>query len=190
MRVDRGGDKSTSSGQSMAFKIVMMGDKATGKSSIVVRFTKDQFSDALNTTIGAAFASKDVKVEDGTLVRMQMWDTAGEEMYRAMTRSFFRDAAAGIIVYDVTSRTSFESTKNWLKDFRDACPDAVAVLVGSKIDLEDLRRVPKADGSQFADSQEMPFFEVSAKTGARVGDIFQFVAQTLVARKRNRSAYA
>jgi len=74
---------------------------------------------------------------------------------------------------------------------QDSCPDAVAVLVGNKVDIEELRRVPKADGSSFADSQEMPFFEVSAKTGARVNDIFQFVAATLVARKRGgRGGYS
>lgn len=72
---------------------------------------------------------------------------------------------------------------------QDSCPEAVAVLVGNKVDIEELRRVPKTEASHFADAEEMPFFEVSAKTGARVADIFQFVAQTLVSRKRNRTPY-
>lgn len=100
------------------FKLVMCGDKATGKSSLVLRFTKDAFAEYVSSTIGAAFASKDVKCGDGTPVKLQLWDTAGEELYRAMTRSFFRESAAGLIVYDVTSQPTFDSIKSWLRDFR------------------------------------------------------------------------
>lgn len=97
-------------------RIFMHTAMSAGKSSVVLRFTKDDFS-PLNSTIGAAFASRDVSVEDGSSVRLQIWDTAGEEMYRAMTRSFFRNAAAGVIVYDVTNPTSFANTRQWLRDF-------------------------------------------------------------------------
>ena len=74
-------------------KIVVMGDKATGKSSLVMRFTKGSFYDVTSSTIGAAFASKDVPLPNGKMLKLQLWDTAGEELFRAMTRSFFRDAA-------------------------------------------------------------------------------------------------
>lgn len=186
----RVGGESTPSTQHMAFKVVMMGDKATGKSSIVVRFTKDVFQDNMTTTIGAAFASKDVRVEDGALARLQIWDTAGEEMYRAMTRSFFREAAAGVVVYDVTSAASYASCRSWLRDFRDACPDSVAVLVGNKADLEP--RVARADAAAFAEAEGVAFFDVSAKTGMRIADVYQYIAQTLVTAKRGggRTVYA
>lgn len=100
--------------------------------------------------------------------------------------SFFRNAAAGVVVYDITNPSSFANTRQWLRDFMEACPDAIAVLVGNKVDAAEdgLRRVPKGDASAFADSQELPFFEVSAKTGERVNDVFAFLAQTLVARQR------
>jgi hypothetical protein len=101
------------------FKLVMCGDKATGKSSLVLRFTKDAFAEAVTSTIGAAFASKEVALPGGGgVVKVNVWDTAGEELYRAMTRSFFRDASAGFVVYDVTSRRSFEGVASWVRDFR------------------------------------------------------------------------
>lgn len=104
-----------------------------------------------------------------------------------MTRNFFREAAVGLIVYDITSQTSFASVGQWLADFHDACPDALAVLVGNKADVDNAaRRVAKADAASFADAKGLPFFEVSAKTGARVEELFAYVANSLVAmRKKN-----
>ena len=105
-----------------------------------------------------------------------------------MTRNFFREAAVGLVVYDITSQTSFASVAQWLADFHDACPDALAVLVGNKADVEEAaRRVAKADAAAFADAKGMPFFEVSAKSGARVDELFDYVANALVlARKKSQ----
>lgn len=171
------------------FKIVVIGDKATGKSSIVNRFYKDMFNEKVNTTIGAAFAARDVRLADGTLVKLQIWDTAGEEMYRAMTKSFFREAAAGVIVFDVTQPASFDhATSIWLADFRDACPDSLEVLVANKMDVPDaLKKVSGADGAAKASANSIMggFYEVSAKSGDGVHDLFLNLAEDLVQKKKN-----
>ena len=185
---------------------------------MVVRFTKGAFADNMTATIGAAFAMKDVRVDDGSLARLQIWgawrererqrggaavrglparqlprppparaDTAGEEIYRAMTRNFFREAAVGLVVYDLTSATSFASVSQWLADFADACPDALAVIVANKADVNaEARVVSAADGAALAAARGLPFFEVSAKSGANIDELFAHVAQTLVTARRNR----
>ena len=114
-------------------------------------------------------------------------DTAGEEIYRAMTRNFFREAAVGLVVYDLTSATSFASVSQWLADFADACPDALAVIVANKADVNaEARVVSAADGAALAAARGLPFFEVSAKSGYNVEELFAHVAQTLVTARRNR----
>jgi GTPase SAR1 family protein len=106
-----------------------------------------------------------------------------------MTRNFFREAAVGLVVYDVTSQASFASVPQWLADFADACPDALTVLVANKADVPDeARRVATADGAAFAAARGLPFSEVSAKTGARVEEMFAHVAQALVTARRSRLA--
>lgn len=203
-------------GGPLQFKLVMCGDKSTGKSSLVTRFTKGAFDeDGATATIGAAFASKDVSVggaEVGAgsggggaggssatttttsggggvavVVRLQLWDTAGEELYRAMTRSFFREAGCGIIVYDVSSPPSFAHVASWLRDFREQCPDALAVLVANKVDVPlALRAVPDAEGEAFAAAHELLFRAVSAKTGEGVAELFGAVAAALAEAGRDR----
>jgi GTPase SAR1 family protein len=104
-----------------------------------------------------------------------------------MTRNFFREAAVGLVVYDLTSATSFASVAQWLADFADACPDALAVIVANKADVNaEARVVPAADGAALAAARGLPFFEVSAKSGANVDKLFAHVAQTLVTARRNR----
>lgn len=175
-------------------KLVLFGDRNVGKSSLVVRLTRDAFADgALPSTIGAAYSSFELPAGCGGRVRLQLWDTAGEELYRAMTRSFFRDAACGLVVCDATNRASLEHVKAWLEDFREQCPQALAVLVENKVDAMEGAaaggtRVAAGEGAATAEALGIRHFGVSAKTGAGVKELFIEVAEQLVEARRVEAA--
>lgn len=105
--------------------------------------------------------------------RLHIWDTAGEEAYKSMTRFFYRDAAIGILVYDITSKTSFTHLDSWVRDFQEQCPDAPILIVGNKIDLENHRSVPRRDIQRYVQESGYESFECSAKTGKGIDEIFK-----------------
>lgn len=165
------------------YKVVLLGDKAVGKSSIVLRYTQDKFSETHALTIGAAFVSKDLSLSHGSsapskTVRLHIWDTAGEEAYRSMTRFFFRDAAAAVVVYDVSSRASFANVESWIRDFHEQCPDSLVVLAGNKCDVPD-RAVSVTDLSDCARRMSLDFLECSAKENRNINELFALVARKL-----------
>ncbi|KAF8176765.1 ras-domain-containing protein [Pholiota molesta] len=128
------------------FKFIITGDAAVGKSSLLVRLTDQRFLANPDPTLGVEFGSKLITIpEENKVVKLQCWDTAGQESFRAITRSYYRGAAGCLLVYDVTSRKSFTNVRNWLADVREhADPHVSCILVGNKVDLcED---VPPATG--------------------------------------------
>ncbi|CAN6672589.1 GTP-binding protein Ypt1p [Trichomonascus vanleenenianus] len=167
-------------------KIVMIGDSACGKSSLTIRLTDDRFSDVHDVTIAAEIGSKIIAVGepvDGRqhYMKLQIWDTAGQEHFRAVTRSYFRNAAGCILVYDVTRRQTLENAKMWLRDIRELANEDISIcLVGNKSDLEDQRQVPAEEARQWAEENGIEHFvETSAKTGHRVVEAYTEVAQQI-----------
>ena len=135
----------TGSSKLRKYKLVFIGDQSVGKTSIISRFQFDTFDDHYQTTIGIDFVSKTVPVDDGT-VRLQLWDTAGQERFRSLIPSYIRDSHVAVVVFDITSRESFESTAKWIADVRaQRGSDVVIVLVGNKTDLADKRAVTTAE---------------------------------------------
>ena len=123
------------------FKLVLVGDSEVGKSQLLLRYTKDQFSYKPQSTIGVEFVAKTVRVDD-VFIRAQIWDTAGQERYRAITNTYYRQAIGVLLVYDISRRSSFESIEKWLNEVRDHADQKVEIiLVGNKNDLENKRQV-------------------------------------------------
>lgn len=119
------------------FKYIVIGDTNVGKSCIVLRFIEGVFKKDQENTIGVEFGTKEVEIE-GKNVKLQIWDTAGQEAFKSITRSYYRAAAGALLVYDVTSEDSFENVKTWLDEARNnGNEEMVICLVGNKIDLED-----------------------------------------------------
>jgi len=144
---------------------------------LTLRFVRDEFTEGQETTIGAAFLTKNVFLEDAN-VRIEIWDTAGQERYRSIAPMYYRQAQAGLIVYDITSRDSFDGAKSWVKELqRKGERDTVLALVGNKTDLKDKRKVDPDEASEFARENNMLFFEASAKDATNVEKIFQEVAK-------------
>ena len=157
------------------FKVVLVGASSVGKTSIVMRFSKDSFSPGQESTIGAAFLSRDVPTPSG-VVCLHIWDTAGQELYRSLVPRYSQGASAIIIVFDVTDPESFESAKQWLDETRAMHSDKLIwYLVGNKIDEK-----PGFDltiAQTFALEQNLNYIETSAKTGQNIDELFISIAQ-------------
>lgn len=172
------------------YKIVLLGESAVGKSSVVLRLTKNQFKDNDESTIGAAFLTHTTTISTGDgesdIVKFELWDTAGQERYSALAPMYYRGAKAAIVVYDITSSYSFERAKKWVKDLKNHnnslnvnISNCVIVLIGNKVDLEDKREVDTQIVERYAKDEDLMFFEASAKTGYHVFDIFKQIGETL-----------
>ncbi|GLJ38597.1 hypothetical protein SUGI_0787000 [Cryptomeria japonica] len=154
------------------FKVVMIGDSGVGKSNLLSRFTRNEFSLESKSTIGVEFATRSVTV-DGKLVKAQIWDTAGQERYRAITSAYYRGAVGALIVYDITRDMTFQNVERWLKELRDHTePSIVVMIVGNKLDIGHLRAVASEDAETFAEKEGLFFMETSALDSTNVEEAF------------------
>lgn len=161
------------------FKLVLLGESAVGKSSLVLRFVKGQFHDYQESTIGAAFLTQTVCLDD-TTVKFEIWDTAGQERYHSLAPMYYRGAQAAIVVYDLTNKDSFNRAKAWVKELqRQASPNIVIALAGNKTDLSNKRAVETAEADNYAAENGLLFMETSAKTAMNVSEIFMAIATKL-----------
>ncbi|KAL3527381.1 hypothetical protein ACH5RR_012037 [Cinchona calisaya] len=160
-------------------KLVLLGDMGAGKSSLVLRFVKGQFLEFQESTIGAAFFSQTVSVNNST-VKFEIWDTAGQERYHSLAPMYYRGAAAAIIVYDITNTDSFARAKKWVQELqKQGNPNMVMALAGNKADLEDKRKVTAEEAGVYAEENGLFFMETSAKTAININDIFYEIARRL-----------
>jgi Ras-related protein Rab-5C len=177
-----GTNRSTTNGQAARtcqFKMVLLGESAVGKSSLVLRFVRGQFHEYQESTIGAAFLTQTVSVDD-TTVKLELWDTAGQERYHSLAPMYYRGAQAAIVVYDITNADTFSRAKVWVKELqRQAAPNIVIALAGNKADLAAKRQVEVVDAQTYAEENGLIFMETSAKTAVNVNDIFMAIAKKL-----------
>ncbi|KAL8943006.1 MAG: hypothetical protein Q9211_001155 [Gyalolechia sp. 1 TL-2023] len=166
------------------FKLVLLGESAVGKSSLVLRFVKDQFDDYRESTIGAAFLTQTISLDDSTTVKFEIWDTAGQERYKSLAPMYYRNANCAVVVYDITQASSLDKAKAWVKELqRQANENIIIALAGNKADLvasqPDKRAITTADAEAYAREAGLLFFETSAKTAENVRDLFTAIARKL-----------
>lgn len=155
------------------FKVVLIGDSGVGKSNLLSRFTRNEFTLESKSTIGVEFATRSIQTE-GKTIKAQIWDTAGQERYRAITSAYYRGAVGALLVYDIAKHASYENVERWLKELRDhANANIVVMLVGNKCDLRHLRAVPTAEAQGFSEKQSLSFIETSALDSTNVELAFQ-----------------
>jgi len=158
-------------------KLVLLGDTQVGKSSIVIRFVKNEFDQYRYPTIGATFLTQKVQLQEHT-VRFQIWDTAGQEKYKSLAPLYYKGAHAALVVYDITNRESFENAKGWVEELKQSEGANVVIgLAGNKLDLEEKRKVQKSEAEGLAAEQGFIFKETSAKNGENIWDIFTQIAE-------------
>ena len=163
------------------FKFIIVGESSVGKSCLLLQFLDNRFKDAHDLTIGVDFGSKTVACKDGTNVKVQIWDTAGQESFRSITRSYYRGSICALLVYDITRRSTFDNLAKWLNDMREnAYSKMLILLIANKSDLNAERQVSTEEGQQFAERNNLYYFEASAKTGNNVESVFGDSANCIV----------
>ena len=157
----------------LSFKMIIIGDSGVGKSCLSLRGTKDVFDTMYSPTIGFEFMAFYIKV-NGQIIKMQIWDTCGQEVYRSLISSFYTNSSLAMIVYSIDSKESFDNLEFWLNELRlKANPDINLFVIGNKCDLEDKRQVTKDMAKEFCDTNKIKLFlETSAKTGFNAQNIF------------------
>jgi len=161
------------------FKYIIIGDMGVGKSCLLQQFTEKRFPEDQPHTIGIEFGTRVIEVHN-KVIKLQIWDTAGQERFRAVTRSYYRGAAGAIMVYDITTRSSFNHLATWLTDARNHTnPCTVMMLIGNKLDMAKQREVSFEEAEAFAKDNGLIYLEVSAKTGQNVEEAFLRTARKI-----------
>ena len=153
-------------------KYIIIGNSGVGKSNITIRFLYGKYSANYVPTIGAEYGAKSIIIDNKTY-RIQIWDTAGQENFRSITRSYYSNCSCAFIVYDITNLQSFEDVQNWVNDCKKNTKNPLLfVLVGNKMDLTNNRVISYEEGNRYANEKGMLFFEVSALTGEHIEECF------------------
>lgn len=179
------------------FRVIIVGDTGVGKSCFLLRFTENRFTTQHNITIGVEFGAKTINV-DGQLVKLQIWDTAGQESFRSITRSFYRKADGVLLMFDVTAEHTFANCTHWIEEVRENSPaDVVIYLVGNQVDLEESsqyascredREVTAEQAQSLVRDEDLAGYqETSAKTGLNVDLAFLEFAQVLLQRRAEKA---
>ena len=162
----------------ITLKILTLGDSAVGKSAILIRYTQNKFHSNYLTTVGIDYQSKIIHYQNRE-IEMQIWDSAGQEKYRAISKQYYKKANGIILLYDVTSRESFQNIKQWIKDKNNNITmKPFLILVGNKIDLE--RKVTQQEGEELAQKYNVLYFETSAATGKGIEETFQALVENIM----------
>jgi len=166
------------------FKYIIIGDTGVGKTALLFQFTEGRFQAVHDLTIGVEFGAKTVSI-DNKQIKLQIWDTAGQESFRSITRSYYREAAVALLVFDVTRRDTFNHLKQWLEETRQNANSQIEIiLVGNKVDLKN-RQVSTEEGKRFAEENKLHFLETSAKTAENVKQVFTEAAKTIYENIKN-----
>jgi Ras-related protein Rab-2A len=161
-------------------KVIIIGDTGVGKSCLVLRATKDEFKETHEITIGAEFGSYNAKI-DNTTIKLQIWDTAGQESFKSMIRVFYKGAQFALLVFDLTRDDTLTKAADWLKEIREnADPGIPILLIGTHSDQGDQIKIPSEKISQFKETNQLiNYIETSSKTGHGVTDVFKFICKNL-----------
>ena len=163
------------------YKILLLGDSSVGKTCFLMRYTDNTFQEIHMSTIGLDYKLKNVQLDDGKIVKIQIWDTAGQDRFRSITKNYYKGAHGIILIYDITNKKSFENVRNWINQIKEEVSEKVSIiLVGNKIDDEEHRVVPTVEGEKLSKELGLMFFECSAKSGINIDSTFNELVKTTV----------
>jgi Ras-related protein Rab-8A len=158
------------------YKILLLGDSEVGKSCFLMRYSDNVFVENYITTIGLDYKLKYVQLDTGETIKVQLWDTAGQDRYRTIAKNYYKGSHGILLLYDVTKLSSFENIREWIKDIKEEVYEkAIIFLIGNKIDKTTERKITTEQGTKLAEEYNLPFFEASAKSGENVDEIFKFL---------------
>lgn len=167
-------------GRTLCFKIVLLGEGCVGKTSVVLRYVENKFNEKHFTTLQASFLNKRINIA-GKRVELAIWDTAGQERFHALGPIYYRGSNGAILVYDITDEDSFQKVKNWVKELRKMLGDDVCLCIaGNKTDLEKDRAVPVSEAESFAASVNAKHFHTSAKMNRGIEELFLELTKRMI----------
>ena len=171
------------------YKIIIIGDTSVGKTALLSKYLKGIFPTSPLSTVATEFATKIIQIKEGGYIKAQIWDTAGEEKYKSITYHHYKKSVGGLIVYDITKRSTFENVKNWYNDLiYKAEKGCIIALIGNKLDLVEKngkkREVSKEEAQSYAEDNHMLFYETSAYNGNNINEIFEELMQTIYTERR------
>lgn len=161
------------------FKVTLIGDSGTGKTSIITRFIDNVFKDDTMTTIGVDFKIVSFDLGENVFAKMQVWDTCGSERFKSITASFLKTCSAFVLVFDLTRMITFKNVENWIKIIKENTQPKYMLLIGNKSDLADQREVQNEEIMKYCEESKLNYIEISAKTDNNVESIFKEVAAEL-----------
>ena len=171
----------------MMVKVILIGDSGVGKTNIMSKFLKNQFMEESKATIGVEFGSK-LFNHEGHKIKAQIWDTAGQEKYKAITGAYYKGSKGALVVYDITQKKTFENIEKWVNDLKAAGdPKITIILIGNKNDLDDKRQVSKDQGEEKARSFGCAFLETSAYSGDNIDKAFNLMVKEIYEKFSNDS---
>ena len=169
------------------FKIILLGSISVGKTAILERYISNKFNDAYQCTMRCEFKTKCLNINNSSQAKLEIWDTVGDEKFRSITKQYYKNADGILLIYDITSRKSFDSLVSWTKEIRDNAPgDAVLYLVGNKSDLTKERVISCQEGTNKAEELGMLFIEVSAKEGDNIHMMFGNISEAMMQINENK----
>ena len=173
-------NKKNNTGMDCVYKVLLLGDSTVGKTCILLKYTDKIFQETHMMTIGLDYRLKTMTLKSGKEVKLQIWDTAGQDRFRSITKNYYKGSHGIILIYDITSISTFENVKSWVSQIHEEISDKVVIyLVANKIDMEEERKIKKEEGIQLAEELGVPFIETSAKTGENIDDIFNDIIERI-----------
>ena len=162
------------------YKVLILGDSSVGKTCFLLKYTDRVFNEVYMSTIGLDYRLKTLTLKNGKKVKLQIWDTAGQDRFRTITKNYYKGANGIILIYDVTSTETYENVENWISQIKEeASPNVVIYLVGNKVDMEDKRKVSTEEGQKIADDNNLPFIETSAKSDININETFDNLVEKM-----------
>jgi small GTP-binding protein len=167
--------------EEIVYKVLLLGDSSVGKTCFLLRYCDKSFQDVHLSTIGLDYRLKTITLKNNKNIKLQIWDTAGQDRFRAITKNYYKSANGVLLIYDISNLQTYENVKNWISQIREeANPNVIIYLVGNKIDLPKEKRVVNIeDGEKIAEEFEIKFKEASAKSGTNVNEIFEELVEQI-----------
>ncbi len=174
--------------QNFEFKVILIGESGVGKSSIMTKFITNEFKSAYQSTLGIEFKVKEMLIDNEIYARLRIWDTCGQERFRAITRQYFQNAQGVLLVFDLTSKDTVKKLNDWLNDLNQhVTEDCVIFVIGNKLDIKTRDISISEEAKQFANDKKLNYFEVSAKTGSGIANIFEKMTRKIVNNVKNKA---
>ena len=163
----------------MMIKVILIGDSGVGKTNIMSKFLKNQFLEDSKATVGVEFGSK-LFIQQGHKIKAQIWDTAGQEKYKAITSAYYKGSKGALVIYDITQKETFANIEKWINDLKcKGDPKITIIIIGNKNDLEEKRQISKEQGEEKAKSFGCAFLETSAFSGDNIEKAFEMMVKEI-----------